>query len=265
MHLASNLKFLRKRKRLTQDDVSKLLEIKRSTLNGYEQNISRPSIEGLILLSDFFGFSIDSLIRINLEALSESVLSQMEKGPDPFIRGTKLRILSTTVDTKNQENIEMVPEKAKAGYATGFADPEFITDLPVYQLPIVSSNKKFRSFQISGDSMLPIPEGSWITGEFVQDWNLIKSGTACIVLTLNDGIVFKILETRPEEAGVFKAISLNPIYKPFNIRFADIREIWKFNHLISLSMPQNKSANQEVIALFTDLKNEIGHIKRKLK
>jgi len=265
MYLASNLKFLRKRKRLTQDDVSKLLEINRSTLNGYEQNISRPGIEGLILLSDFFGISIDSLIRVDLKILSESLISQMEKGSDPFIRGTKLRILSTTVDRKNQENIEMVPEKAKAGYTTGFADPEFITDLPVYQLPIVSSNKKFRSFQISGDSMLPIPEGTWITGEFIQDWSLIKTGTACIILTLNDGIVFKIIETKPDEPGIFKAISLNPLYMPYDIRYPDIREIWRFNHLISLSLPENKSGNLEVISLLADLKDEIGQLKRKLK
>jgi hypothetical protein len=74
----------------------------------------------------------------------------------------------------------MVPEKAKAGYTTGYSDPEFISELPVFQFPLLSKNKKYRTFQISGDSMLPIPEGAWVTGEYVQDWSLIPSGTACI-------------------------------------------------------------------------------------
>ena len=106
-----------------------------------------------------------------MRKLSGSQLRQLEHGQDVFITGQKLRVLATTVDRNNEENIELVPEKAKAGYARGFADPEFIGDLPVFRLPFLSSNKKYRTFQITGDSMLPIPDKSWVTGEFVQDWN----------------------------------------------------------------------------------------------
>jgi hypothetical protein len=42
--------------------------------------------------------------------------------------------------------------------------------------------------------MLPIPDGSWVTGEFVQDWHDIISGKAYVVFTINDGIVFKVVE-----------------------------------------------------------------------
>ena len=47
------------------------------------------------------------------------------------------------------------------GYTRGFADPEFVKVLPVFQLPFLSRDKKYRTFQISGDSMLPIPDGSY--------------------------------------------------------------------------------------------------------
>ena len=39
--------------------------------------------------------------------------------------------------------------------------------------------------------MLPIPHGSWVTGEFVQNWELIRNRQAYIILTLNEGILFK--------------------------------------------------------------------------
>ncbi len=39
--------------------------------------------------------------------------------------------------------------------------------------------------------MLPIPEKAWVTGEYIVDWKELKTGEACVVLTLDDGIVFK--------------------------------------------------------------------------
>lgn len=263
MYISSNLRFLRKRKSLTQDDLAKLLQLKRSTLNGYENGISRPSIEGLIQLSDFFGISIDSLIRIDFEKLTEFNLRQLENGSDQFQRGSNLRILSSTVDSRNSENIEMVPEKAKAGYTTGFADPEFIQELPRYQLPFLSRNKKFRSFQIVGDSMLPIPEGAWISGEFVQDWTNLKSGTACIILTINDGIVFKILKKSESDTEGFIAHSLNPDYPPYLIRMVDIREIWKFNHYISSLIPENQGTESEILQSIREIRQEIKKLNAK--
>src|SRR5204863_2002257 len=108
------------------------------------------------------------------------------------VRGTKLRILATTVDSKNKENIEVVPLKAKAGYKSGYADPEFIKGLPTFQLPILYNDRKYRMFQISGDSMLPIPDKSWVVGEYVENFNDIKDGHPYILLTNDEGIVFKM-------------------------------------------------------------------------
>ena len=64
----------------------------------------------------------------------------------------------------------------------------------VFRLPFLSDKRKYSTFQLKGDSMLPIPDGSWVTGEFLQDWMNIKNGNAYVVFTLNDGIVFKIVE-----------------------------------------------------------------------
>lgn len=66
MFLADNLKFLRKQRKKTQDDVAFTLEIKRSTLNGYENGISEPKAERLIILADYYRISIDDLLRKDL-------------------------------------------------------------------------------------------------------------------------------------------------------------------------------------------------------
>ena len=264
MYFNSNIKFLRKRKKRTQDDVAQILNMKRSTLSGYENKVAKPNIESLIAFSDYFNISIDTLIRVNLEELSESQLTEVENGYDVYIRGGKIRVLATTIDSENNENIELVPEKAKAGYQRGFADPEYIGDLPVFQLPFLSKDRKYRTFQISGDSMLPIPDKSWITGDFLLDWNYIETGKAHIILTIDDGIVFKIIEEFDKGNGIFTLKSLNPIYEPYQIHINEIKEIWRFIHYICSEMPDEEKTPDEIYKIVSTLKNDLEKVKGKL-
>lgn len=264
MHFSSNIKLLRKRKGRTQDEVAKFLNMKRSTLSGYENKVAAPNIEALIAFSEYFNISIDTLIKIDLGKLSQSQLSEIERGYDVFVTGSRIRVLATTVDKQNEENIELVPKKAKAGYTNGYADPEYIKDLPVFQLPFLSKEKKYRTFQIEGDSMLPIPEGAWITGEYIQDWKHLKNGDACIILTLNEGIVFKIIENNIEKEKSFKLYSLNPIYKPYDLLINEIREIWKFTNFISNEIPDPRIPKEDLLSTVANLQYEMNKIKEKL-
>ena len=164
MYFSSNIKLLRKHRGRTQDDVAFALGMKRSTLSGYENEISEPNIDALVAFSKYFGIAIDTLVKIDLNTMTESQLSQLERGYDVHLKGSNLRVLATTINQDNNENIELVTEKAKAGYTSGFADPEYIKILPTFSMPFLSRERKYRTFQISGDSMLPIPDGSYVTG-----------------------------------------------------------------------------------------------------
>jgi transcriptional regulator with XRE-family HTH domain len=239
MFFSTNLKFLRKRLELTQDDVATSLGMKRSTLSGYENGIAEPAMEALVSFSNYFKIAVDTLIRIDLTKLPESQMRQLERGYDVFLKGSNLRVLTTTVGGDNEENIELVSEKAKAGYKTGYADPEYISVLPTFRLPFLSKQKKYRTFQVTGDSMLPIPEGSFVTGVFIQDWNTIRDRDACIILTMNAGVVFKVVENLIRKEGKLLLHSLNPAYEPFEVLVNDIREVWQFVNFISSELPDN--------------------------
>ncbi len=168
MSIHTNLKFLRKKKGLTQELLAKALGISRSKLAGYELSIT-PPLEVLLLIADYFKVSLDVLAREDLATYSEYKLRELLE-TDQFLRGRNLRILSTTVDAAGRELIEVVSQRAKASYLAGFADPEFISDLPRFSLPFLPTNKKHRVFQVDGDSMLPIPDGAWIVCEYLEDW-----------------------------------------------------------------------------------------------
>jgi len=261
---ASNIKFLRKRKNRTQDEVAETLGMKRPTLSGYENEVAMPGIPALILFSNYYGISVDTLVKVDLTTLTGHQLYMLEHGEDVYLRGGKLRVLATTVDKNNRDNIELVPEKAKAGYTRGFFDPEYISELPRYQLPFLPTDRKFRTFQISGDSMLPLPEGAWVTGEFVQDWLSLPDGEACIVLTLDEGIVFKIVENHIREEGKLRLISLNPLYEPYWVQVAEVREIWKFVNYTSSEMPSGNLSQEMIGRALTDIRSDLREIKGKM-
>jgi transcriptional regulator with XRE-family HTH domain len=264
MFFGKNIKFLRKRKGRTQDDVAQTIDVKRPTLSGYENGVAEPGISVLIAFSDYYKISIDTLLRVDLTSLSESMLSEIERGNDVFVKGSKVRILATTVDSKNNENIELVPQKAKAGYTNGFADPSYIKELPTFQLPFLNREKKYRSFQISGDSMHPIPDGAFITGEFVLDWNDVKTNTAYIILTREEGIVFKVAENLIDTQQCLRLHSLNTTYHAYDLPVNEIREIWRFVHYISPELPEPQLQKDDIIGHISKLQLEIGRIKDKL-
>jgi len=256
---------MRRRRGRTQDDVAFAINMKRSTLSGYENNVAHPGLEALIQFSNYFNIAIDTLIKVDLAKLSESQLRQIERGFDVYLKGSNLRVLATTVNADNEDNIELVSEKAKAGYTSGFADPEYISILPTFRLPFLSRQKKYRTFQINGDSMLPIPPGAWVTGVFIQDWTTIRDKDAYIVLTMDEGIVFKVLENRIKTEGKLVLHSLNPLYPPYEINTRDVREIWQFVHFISPKIPENTTTeNYHLAETVKKLQQDIQVIQTRL-
>jgi transcriptional regulator with XRE-family HTH domain len=234
MYFANNLKFLRTRRKKSQVDLAAELELTRTTLSGYEKNV-QPPFRTLIRISEYFNVSLDALIKYRLEKLSEFQLSQIEKGFDVDVTGSKLRLLTITVDSKGKENIEMVPVKAQAGYTNSYGDLDFMASLPKFKLPFLPDNKTYRTFQIKGDSMLPVVEGSWVTCSFMENWNDIKDGKACIVVTRDEGIIFKLIYKQLNE-GKILLVSSNRNYAPYEIQVSQILEIWQFETLNSFHL-----------------------------
>lgn len=263
-HFSTNLRLLRKRRGLTQDELALSLGMPRSTLSNYENQLAEPSLEALIAFSKHFNIAIDTLLQVDLSTVSELHLRQLERGYDVYIKGSQLRVLATTVDNSNNENVELVDEKAKAGYTNGYADPEYIKVLPAFNLPFLSRNKKYRTFQISGDSMLPIPDKSFVTGEYVVDWNHIRSHQPYIILTRDEGIVFKIVENRINDQGMLILHSLNPEYQAYELHVSQVREVWKFIHYITSQMPQPTNTPTSVEQQLSQLRKEVKAIQLKL-
>ena len=227
-NISSNLKYLRKKKGLTQQLFADSMEIKRSLVGAYEEDRAEPKYELLKKFAEFYELSMDELIN--------EIINDKWK-PKPKGDPANIRVLSISVDSDDNENIELVPIKASAGYLNGFSDPQFISALPKFHLPMFKQGT-YRAFEINGDSMLPLQSGTIVVGEYLENWNELKPNDTYVIISKGDGLVYKRVGNKYKENKSLKLISDNPVYEPYNIAGEDVLEIWKAKAYISTSFPE---------------------------
>jgi transcriptional regulator with XRE-family HTH domain len=265
MDIGNNIKLLRKRLGKSQEDIATGFGLTRSSYSGYENGVADPGIETLILISDFYKVPLDTLVRKDFAEFSEPEWESIDKGLYADVQGKNIRILTQLVNDNDDDLIEMVPAKARAGYSVGYADPEYLKILPTFSLPFLSKNRKYRSFPIVGDSMPPVVEGSFVVAEFIQNWMTVKSGTPCIMVTKEEGIVFKIVYNQLTENQSFQLCSTNPMYQPYSVHANDILEIWKFVNYISPELPEVRMDDTQLGRSLHELQKEVHELKSMLK
>jgi transcriptional regulator with XRE-family HTH domain len=254
-----NIKFLRKKQGLTQEQFSQKIGIKRSLLGAYEEGRAEPGYENLVKMATTFQVSIDHLITNDFRSNptpAETGKSSVDK--DGF------KVLAITVDKNDNENIELVPQKAAAGYLNGFADPQYIEALPKFQLPILKSGT-FRAFEIVGDSMLPLQSGSIVIGKYTEYLSDIKNGKTYVLVTKQEGVVYKRVFNYLSDHGKIHLVSDNKSYSAYNVNPDDVLEIWEAKAYISIQFPDPKDAEElsleKLTGIVLDLQQEVIKLK----
>jgi transcriptional regulator with XRE-family HTH domain len=256
-----NLKNLRKRTGKSQEELSSDINLTRSTYSGYENGVAEPSIHTLIQIADYYKIDLNTLVRKDFSQFNERDWEACFSKLKTDVQGKNIRVLTTIVDNNEEELIELIPLKASAGYTAGYADSDYLKVLPTFNLPFLSKNKKYRSFPISGDSMPPVSDGSFVVGEFIQNWTTLPNGTPCIVVTKNEGIVFKFIYNYLKERESIQLVSTNPLFKPYFVHADEIIEVWKFVNYIASDIPEIKIDEDNLKKTLINLQKEISEIK----
>ncbi|MFN3998464.1 XRE family transcriptional regulator [Algoriphagus sp.] len=225
-YLASNLRFLRKQKNITQNDLADQLDVQRTMISAYEDGRSEPKLTTLQKLADILEVGVEELLEHDIENLGRKALQK---------RG--INILTIATDANDRENITLVGQKASAGYLNGFADPVYMETLPQFHLPNLSRQATYRAFELSGDSMLPLIPGTIVIGGYVDQLNQIKSGKTYVLVTQTEGVVYKRVFNYLEENGKLFLVSDNEHYKPYEVKGEDVLEIWEAKAFISTDFP----------------------------
>jgi transcriptional regulator with XRE-family HTH domain len=219
MTFAELLRHYRKQKGVTQAVLAEALGLNRPVIGAYEEGRAEPKLEVLRRMAAYFGITVDELTS----------------GQPPQATA-EVRVLPILVDSQsNTERVPLVPLKAAAGYLSGFQDPEFIEQLAVFEMPFreLQRERTYRMFQIEGDSMLPVPSGSYIISTYVESLNQVRDGETYIVVSSSEGIVFKRVY---REGTALKLVSDNPVYEPYQVNMSDVREVWKASGYVSFDL-----------------------------
>lgn len=267
-----NLRFLRQQQKpkLSQTDLGDQLStdadnVSRSAISSYEDGRAEPNYFRLERISQFFNVAIDDILTKDL-TMMDPITVQKRENTEEHISGKGMRILAIPTDKdSDEENIVFVPEKARAGYAAGYSDTAFFKNLPKYTLPFLPKGKTYRAFEITGDSMPPLEEGTIIIGEYVEDWNNLRDGTVCIVTTKSEGFVLKKVYNNIESNNSFILKSTNLKYSPYEVKALEISEMWRLVAHISKEFPEKEAHDSltEMQEAIWRLDQEVLNIKRK--
>ena len=251
--IAKNIKHLRSLKKLSQEGLAEELNVTRSRIGSYEENRSAPTIEMLVKLSDYFKVPIDILLRNDLTKAKDSSFIEI---------GNQRVLFPITVDEDNENLIEIVPVKASAGYLAGYDDPEYIEQLQKIKLPFLPTGKH-RAFPIKGDSMLPMKDGSFVIGRFIEDRSEIKTGKTYVLITLNDGMVYKRVINQIKEHNTLLLISDNKDYQAYEVSINEVLEIWEFTCSINTQEYTKEELKiSSIIGMFNNLGVELKALEK---
>jgi len=225
-YLASNLRFLRKQKGITQNDLADQLDVQRTMISAYEDGRSEPKLLTLGKLSDVFEVGMEELLNHDIENQGRKAIQK---------RG--INILTIACDQDDKENITLVGQKASAGYLNGYADTEYMESLPQFQIPTLSKQSTYRAFELAGDSMLPLASGTIVIGAYVDQLKDIKSGKTYVLVTDSEGVVYKRVFNYLSDNGKLFLVSDNEQYKPYEVKGEEVVEVWEAKAFISTDFP----------------------------
>jgi transcriptional regulator with XRE-family HTH domain len=247
-YAGKNLRYLRKLRGWTQEECANKLNIKRSLIGAYEEERAEPKLEVLETLCSIFKLSLDELLLQDLTAT---------KGTNYLEQRRKLKMAADT------NVIHLVPIKAAAGYLAGYGDTDFLDELNTFTLPMLAPGQ-YRAFEILGDSMLPTPSGSVIVGEKVERIEEIKSSNSYVVVSKNEGIVYKRIMKNNKLKNKLTLISDNPIYEPYQVSEDEVLEMWKAVYVLQKANTVQRWDVNSLAGMVNNLQEQVVNLQKKM-
>lgn len=122
-----SLKLLRKNSALSQSDLAEELNVSRATIKNYEASITKPDIDFLILVSDYFSVTIDCLLGIDIPEKAYPTFTNLEKIAK-FFNASPIELFGSQKDIVLSENNNQIIDDVLSKNKLYFAISEFCYD-----------------------------------------------------------------------------------------------------------------------------------------
>lgn len=229
---------------------------------------TEPKFNVLEKIANNFEINYEWLLTGNGEMLKSEGATEVIKTPRVEViapikvegRSLMPKVIVLKDEDVEEERIPLVPVMAQAGYLQGYDDPQYIKELPMYNLPGMR-NGTFRIFQVEGLSMYPtLQSGSYVVGQFVEDWEHISDNRIYVVVS-TEGVIVKRVLNRIEKYGSLYCKSDNRVFPHINVKLKDVKEIWECKMHLSFDFLDPVPEYQKI----ADLEADVQFLKQRVE
>lgn len=188
--------------------------------------------KSIVKLTESFGVNTDWLFFGKEPMLKSDKKSSKQNRPNPEL------VEPHFVDMQGNSVIPIINLKAAANSAMGYNSQESFEILDYASLPpmLISPDRKNYWVQLDNDSMeIKFKKDDWVVCQKLErsEWGSIKDLDLFIVVSRTEGIQFKRIKNRLKEHGFIRCRSDNRKYASFNVKEADLLELWRYKLHIS--------------------------------
>ena len=238
--IGKNIKKIRTVKKLSQAQFAELFNLARPSVGAYEEGRTEPKIDTIIAMANYFGLSIDALLRKEL-TVNELYSLDILKGEfdptqmPPALGKSQKKDTSQPSPVNTTQPLELgiplVSRELGLEYIVNLGNKDFISKLPRVSLPHEPKNNQ-RAFVHSGQEMYHNESGLrqgdilLCTPESKEKLPSLKTGNVFVVVTPRR-IVTRRLAAATKDSIELKAD--NPAFDNSTVGAEEILEIWEAN------------------------------------
>lgn len=116
MYIGGNLRILREKRKLAQEELGKEIDLSASAVSNIKNTIFFPSIDTLIKCTEFFGVFVDYFLSESNKDLAKLEVKAKLRTAEEFLRNGEnrsLRIISTNKQYRLEESAEILLYEVK--------------------------------------------------------------------------------------------------------------------------------------------------------
>lgn len=151
----------------------------------------------------------------------------------------------------------LVKVNAIKDYIANCQKVDYLRSLPTISLPFITSERS-RAFEMGNDFPL---QNSIVVGNGISDWSVVLDGKFYVLLTAQQGVIYRRVYNQVKIKGALLLSSDNPTIPSFEISIKDIVEIWEVNSFISQQLPEPHISLERVKDLVDDLTHELDRLR----
>ena len=215
------------------------------------------------IVEEFFHEKEEVVVIPQRQVSQRNILTENETSFQQFVDNhlhTVSNLPKKDVENSAKSAAKLTPYIKKSAvkeYLANCQKADYLRSLPTISLPFITSEKS-RAFDIGDDFPM---KNSIVVGNGISDWTDVQDGKFYILVTAQQGVIYRKVYNQVKIKGALLLSSDNPTIPSFEMSIKDVIEIWEVNSFISQQLPEPHISLERVKSIVDDLTNELDRLR----